>query len=906
MSLLISEYVEGTGSNRALELYNSGKSSINLQGYEIDVYFDGASTVGKTVALTGTILAGTTFVVAEAGFDTAVSTDLTTSGTFFDGNDAIVLKKGGAISDSIGQIGVDPGAEWSAGVTGWQSTADNTLRRMLDVKTGDKNPNDVFDPGQQWNGFGTDVVAGLGTHSVVPTTAQPSEEEQLILELVNLARANPLAHMKDLFDAGDPGIDTAVSYFGVQRSVAENQVKGLGPLAPLAWDAKLAKSAETHNNLSMQYDMQGHDLPDEATIAARFSNVGYDWNNVAENTYSYAIDPLYAHAGFYIDWGPTATGIQNPAGHRDTILNPVLRDIGIAYESHNGSKTGPNVVTQHFGEPGDLTTPFTLVGVVIDDKDNDDFYDIGEGKGGISISAADAAGSVIASTSTWGSGGYSLSLPAGKYDVTFSGAGLGANQTFAVTMGSKNQALNVEVGAPAKPATTVAEIHSDISFGGVIASYDDFDSAFAVVSPGQSIDIVNDSAVGNVGSQTVTAESISIRGGSLFDGKFTLGAGINNFDLDGATNAGITGNNLDNLLFGSDGDNVISGLGGTDDISGGSGNDSLDGGSGNDVLRGGPGDDTHLGGTGDDIYVVGDPGDVISESTGEGTDTVLTKADFTLPSEVEALFAISGAKGLSLTGNTQSNVITGANGDDNLGGKNGNDTLTGRGGDDSIDSGSGDDEINGWGGNDTLIGGDGDDLIRGADGDDFLSGGNGSDRLWSMNGNDTLDGGDGDDAFYVRNSSATVVEASGGGRDVIYTTVDFKAGIGQEIEVIRAATDTNIDITGNAFDNYLKGGAGANGIDGGRGNDLLFGGAGSDEFRFGTNWGFDIIQDFVDGADVLNMTGSGVTALSQLTISQNGQDTQIEAASGDTIVLQKTTATSISANDFVFDSFSSS
>ena len=44
----------------------------------------------------------------------------------FNGDDAVVLRRGSTILDVIGQVGLDPGSEWGSGLT---STADNTIRR---------------------------------------------------------------------------------------------------------------------------------------------------------------------------------------------------------------------------------------------------------------------------------------------------------------------------------------------------------------------------------------------------------------------------------------------------------------------------------------------------------------------------------------------------------------------------------------------------------------------------------------------------------------------------------------------------------------------------------------------------------------------------------------------------------
>jgi predicted extracellular nuclease len=67
------------------------------------------------------------------------------------------------VLDSIGQIGVDPGAEWGTGTT---STADNTLRRLGTITAGDTDPTDAYDPAAEWTGFATDTFDGLGSHAL--------------------------------------------------------------------------------------------------------------------------------------------------------------------------------------------------------------------------------------------------------------------------------------------------------------------------------------------------------------------------------------------------------------------------------------------------------------------------------------------------------------------------------------------------------------------------------------------------------------------------------------------------------------------------------------------------------------------------------------------------------------------
>ncbi|NES12492.1 MULTISPECIES: lamin tail domain-containing protein [Micromonospora] len=164
--LFISEYVEGSSNNKAIELYNGTDAPVDLTagGYQLQFFFNGATT-STNVPLTGTVAAGDVFVFAASSAAPAIlaQADQTYGGSLYNGDDAIVLRKGTTVVDSIGQVGFDPGTEWGSGLT---STADNTLRRLPSVTAGDTDPADAFDPAVQWVGFATDTFDGLGSHTV--------------------------------------------------------------------------------------------------------------------------------------------------------------------------------------------------------------------------------------------------------------------------------------------------------------------------------------------------------------------------------------------------------------------------------------------------------------------------------------------------------------------------------------------------------------------------------------------------------------------------------------------------------------------------------------------------------------------------------------------------------------------
>lgn len=171
--LFFSEYIEGTSNNKALEIYNGTGADIDLAagGYNVQMFFNGSATAGLTINLSGTLADGDVFVLAHAQANATIlaQADQTNSAGWYNGDDAVVLRKGTTIIDVIGQIGVDPGSEWGSGLA---STADNTLRRKATIQAGDPNGNDDFDPALEWDGFATDTFDGMGWHTIDTTPVE--------------------------------------------------------------------------------------------------------------------------------------------------------------------------------------------------------------------------------------------------------------------------------------------------------------------------------------------------------------------------------------------------------------------------------------------------------------------------------------------------------------------------------------------------------------------------------------------------------------------------------------------------------------------------------------------------------------------------------------------------------------
>jgi predicted extracellular nuclease len=161
--LYFSEYIEGSSNNKALEIFNGTDAAIDLAAYEVQFFFNGSLSAGFTYNLNGTLSAGEVYVLAHssANADILAQADATSGAGFYNGDDAVVLLRGGVVIDAIGQIGTDPGSAWG---TAPVTTANATLRRLASVNEGDADAYDAFDPSLQWEGFPTDTTDDLGSY----------------------------------------------------------------------------------------------------------------------------------------------------------------------------------------------------------------------------------------------------------------------------------------------------------------------------------------------------------------------------------------------------------------------------------------------------------------------------------------------------------------------------------------------------------------------------------------------------------------------------------------------------------------------------------------------------------------------------------------------------------------------
>ena len=165
-TIIISEYIEGSSFNKAIEIYNFGEEvNFEFDQYAIEIYSNGSTAASFSINLSGVLMPNATFVVGHSKSDNEIlaAANQLSGSLNFNGDDAVVLLHNGSVIDSIGQIGFDPGSQWGADET---STQNNSLQRLPDILSGDPNALDGFDPSVQWLGFTQDSFTNLGKHSI--------------------------------------------------------------------------------------------------------------------------------------------------------------------------------------------------------------------------------------------------------------------------------------------------------------------------------------------------------------------------------------------------------------------------------------------------------------------------------------------------------------------------------------------------------------------------------------------------------------------------------------------------------------------------------------------------------------------------------------------------------------------
>ncbi|MFT4653711.1 MAG: putative extracellular nuclease, partial [Patiriisocius sp.] len=218
--VFISEYIEGSSNNKAIEIYNSGTDSVSLEGYVLEIYFNGAATASGNVSLSGNLAGGSTYVIghSSAGADIINVASITTV-IGFNGDDTVMLRNElGDLLDVVGQFNFDPGSRWSGNGV---STQNATIVRNTNIETGDTNANDAFDPSIEWTAFPIDTFDGLGAHTTDNSGPVEPPVEPPVDPPGNGDLVAPCFNCPDLSQVADPSnFDADILYADINTAIA--------------------------------------------------------------------------------------------------------------------------------------------------------------------------------------------------------------------------------------------------------------------------------------------------------------------------------------------------------------------------------------------------------------------------------------------------------------------------------------------------------------------------------------------------------------------------------------------------------------------------------------------------------------------------------------------------------------
>ncbi|MDN5788267.1 CAP domain-containing protein [Pseudorhodobacter sp.] len=503
-----------------------------------------------------------------------------------------------------------------------------------------------------------------------------SDAEQLMLELVNRARLDPLAEAARFGIALNADLPAGTLNGSAKQVLAPNEL--------------LNNAADTQSQWLLDTGLFQHEGPGGNAPADRAFNAGYvrtGWfgENLDVQGTSGVLDLNTVIVTQHED-------LFRSHGHRENILNGNYEEIGIGQLAGTFSFAGigplnSSMVAQEFAQ----NVPKVFVtGVIYTDKDSDGFYSIGEGISGYAVSAQGD------STSSQSTGGYALALTPGA--------------NVAVTLGGGIEVL-------ADLASETGKI--DVVGGDLLLS---------------SVNLV---LVSNINKAALLGvANLSLEGAGGADD--LTGNKGNNTLMGRAGDDRIEGGDGNDLLRGDDGNDYLHGNSGNDTVSGGVGNDEAIGGPGDDMVSGGDGNDTLTGGNGADTLDGGDGDDLIFAQAGDdvvyggdGRDSV----HLGIGSDI---YVGNGSGSDTVRGLAGHDTITGGSDGDLLMGHLGHDVIDGAGGNDTIEGGIGHDRLSGGDGNDLLDGAPGWDTIEGGAGNDTLIGSLGNDQMTGGSGADTF------------------------------------------------------------------------------------------------------------------------------------------------------------------------
>lgn len=269
--------------------------------------------------------------------------------------------------------------------------------------------------------------------------ANMTATEQLMLELVNRARMDPLGEAK-------------LMKIDLNKGLAAGTISS-APKQVLAGNDTLIFSADTHSTWMLDTDTFSHTGSGGSTPTQRMTAAGYSfggaWTN-GENIALVGVKKALDLTKSIFDQHKNL--FLSTTGHRQNIMGDAFREVGIGQVAGDYKGYQTSMVTQNFAKSGDAVF---VTGVVYNDtRVNDNFFTVGEETANFGVTGT---GGVSDTTGT--GGGYELAFTSGgPTTITF-----GGSLSVAITVGSSNLKVDLVNGSEIWTNATVTSLSTAIT-----------------------------------------------------------------------------------------------------------------------------------------------------------------------------------------------------------------------------------------------------------------------------------------------------------------------------------------------------------------------------------------------------------------------------------------------------------
>ena len=264
--LIISEYVEGSGQNKALELYNGTGADVDLSAYSLMKQTNGAGEYTNEVALTGTLAAGATYVIVNSGTsdnpvdaELAALADLTENKiTAFNGDDAVALFKNGEKIDEVGVFNCGKDNNWGKDVT---------LRRIYG-----EGPTATYDP-SEWTEADKDDFSDVGKFgadveapSIRMVTGEASDPNTIMVHVTEPLDSLSAVTVSNYSLDNDATVDSAIYEADREYVVLKTSELTAGTEYTITVNGVTDRSGNAMNNVTYTFTFGYIDVEDLAAL----------------------------------------------------------------------------------------------------------------------------------------------------------------------------------------------------------------------------------------------------------------------------------------------------------------------------------------------------------------------------------------------------------------------------------------------------------------------------------------------------------------------------------------------------------------------------------------------------------------------------------------------------------------